>query len=54
MAENVLNLPRVLKTGAGGAALRGAAGFLSSATLRRTASMRLITRRGVANVGLRS
>jgi hypothetical protein len=43
-----------LRVGAVGASLRGAAGFLSSATLRRSASMRLITRRGAANAGLRS
>ena len=36
------------------ALLRGAAGLLSSATLRRSASMRLITRYGGANGCLRS
>ena len=41
-----------LRAGVGGAPLRGAAGFLSSATLRRSASMRLIARRGAASVCL--
>src|SRR4030081_3687499 len=44
----------LLRAGAAGVPLRGAAGFLSSATLRRSASMRLITRRGAASVCLRS
>jgi len=44
----------LLRAGAAGVPVRGAAGFLSSATLRRSASMRLITRRGAASVGLRS
>src|SRR5215204_5747111 len=39
-----------LRTGAAGAPLRGAI-FLSSRMLRRNACMRLITRRGAANVG---
>ena len=44
----------LLRAGAAGVPLRGAAGFLSSATLRRSASMRLITRRGAAKVGFGS
>ena len=43
-----------LRTGAAAACLRGAVGLVSSATLRRSASMRLITRCGGAKVRLRS
>src|SRR5439155_17240133 len=41
-----------LRAGAAAAPRRGAAGFFSSATLRRSASMRLITRRGAALLAL--
>ena len=43
-----------LRAGVTGTLLRGGADCLSSATLRRSASIRLITRRGVANIGLGS
>jgi hypothetical protein len=43
-----------LRAGAAATPRRGAADFLSAATLRRSASMRLITRRGPANACLRS
>jgi hypothetical protein len=43
-----------LRAEATGVLLRGGTCFLSSLTLRRSASMRLITRPGVANLGLRS
>src|SRR6266576_988007 len=43
-----------LRARATAASLRGGVCFLSSETLRRSASIRLITRRGVGNVGLRS